>query len=135
MSDDEQTGPEVNWPVVIFFVIAVGLTGFFSFRSWRNGRILDAFRKCELNCTVITTAARMYANDNAGLFPKSLDQLITLKYLAAIPTCPAAGKMTYTDYQVSTRPPGLTVSCVGGLHEKFYRGQGDVTKFPSKTVR
>ncbi len=86
---------------------------------------------CKANLRNIATALEMYASDNAGNYPQSLDELIEPNYLKRIPTCPAAGKMTYLDYQVSTTPDSFSFSCCGDNHKQVYRGfEADSTDFP-----
>ena len=132
--DEEQQEAEINWPVLIVFLLVVVLGGGFGVRAWLRGRAEDHFRRCQTNLQVIATSARMYAKDHKGQFPKSLDEMVQQKYLPEIPNCPAVGSNTYTDYQVSTKPRALTVSCVGGHHVDFYRSVGDPQKFPSVSL-
>jgi len=77
---------------------------------------------CKSNCKNIATALEMYASDNKGLYPDRLDRLIEGNYLKTIPTCPAAGKVTYTDYLVSPRRGYFHFSCVGNNHARAYVG-------------
>jgi hypothetical protein len=77
---------------------------------------------CKSNCKNLATALEMYASDNAGLYPTRLDQLVPGNYLKTIPTCPAAGMVTYTDYKVSPRGTYFRFSCVGNNHASAYGG-------------
>lgn len=74
---------------------------------------------CKDNLKNVATALEMYASDNSGRYPKSLDQLVP-KYLRVIPTCPATNTMTFTDYQSIQTPDAFTFSCVGDNHQKGY---------------
>lgn len=51
---------------------------------------------CKSNLRNIATALEMYATDYSGSFPTSMDTL-TPNYLRTVPTCPAAGRDTYTN--------------------------------------
>lgn len=57
----------------------------------------------------------MYSDDWDGQFPDDLSKL-TPKYLKTIPTCPSAGRDTYTD-SLRPGPEGYTVCCQGKNHE------------------
>lgn len=95
----------------------------------------DRHLGCKLNLKNIATALEMYASDNQGRYPTGLDQLIQppTPYLKQIPTCPAAGRSTYGDYQMTYTPDVYTLSCVGDHHQAFYRAMnvsGDVQNYP-----
>ena len=75
---------------------------------------------CRNNLKNVATALEMYASDNNGAYPQRLDQLVAGQYLKALPTCPAAGAMTFTDYQVGRNPDNFSMSCVGDNHAKVY---------------
>ena len=62
----------------------------------------------------------MYASDNGGYYPRSLSELVP-KYLTVVPTCPMAGRDTYTDY-VAEGKKNFSFSCVGNNHAKSYTG-------------
>ena len=81
--------------VVLSIMAAILLPGFFRDRA---GGMLTA---CKSNLKNIGTACAMYAADNKGQFPRSL-WLLTPNYLKSIPTCPAAGRDTYTGRFEST---------------------------------
>jgi len=77
---------------------------------------------CKSNCKNLATALEMYSTDNKGLYPITLDPLITGNYLRLIPTCPAAGRDTYTDYRTFKRRTSFRFSCVGNNHAKAFSG-------------
>lgn len=77
---------------------------------------------CKSNCKNVVTALEMYASDNQGQYPTELADLIPGNYLKCIPTCPAAGNVTFTDYCVGRNPPRFRFSCVGNNHAKAYTG-------------
>ncbi len=76
---------------------------------------------CKSNCKNLATAVEMYASDNGGYYPRSLAELLPGKYLKVIPTCPKAGRDTYTDY-VAEGTKSFSFSCVGNNHAKAYGG-------------
>ncbi len=63
-------------------------------------------------------ALEMYAIDNQGHCPTRLGMLLEGHYLRCIPTCPAAGRVTYA-YEVQAT--GYTVSCAGEHHWLAWR--------------
>jgi competence protein ComGC len=77
---------------------------------------------CKSNLKNLATALEMYASDNAGNYPSGLGPL-TRKgiYLRKLPTCPAAGMLTYR-YQVNNQAklPQFTVVCRGENHARAY---------------
>jgi hypothetical protein len=70
----------------------------------------------------MATALEMYASDYHGQYPDSLGLLTTGNYLKTLPTCPVAGAMTYTNYQVSRDPDSFSFACVGDNHANSYAG-------------
>jgi prepilin-type N-terminal cleavage/methylation domain-containing protein len=83
-----------------------------------------AFTGCVENVAHIATAMQTYANDYSQGYPEHVQQL-TPSYLSVIPTCPMAGKMTYsidwgtggypTGGQLANSPNGTyTVFCGSG---------------------
>ncbi|MCL5773285.1 MAG: hypothetical protein M1536_02760 [Firmicutes bacterium] len=78
---------------------------------------------CESNLWNMGTALEMYATDNNGHYPISLSQL-TPDYLRSIPTCPAAGKDTYSiSYTSSQNPDAFTFYCSGNNHQEVDAGE------------
>lgn len=87
---------------------------------------------CKSNLKSIATACEMYASDNGGRYPISLQELCAGRYLKVIPTCPEAGADTYQNYVATTVPDNFSVSCCGNYHAKAYTGYaGDSTNYPS----
>jgi hypothetical protein len=70
---------------------------------------------CKSNLKNLATGLEMYASDFGGHYPRTLKGL-TPSYLRYLPTCPAAGKVTYT-YQVSSKPDAFTMQCKGWHHK------------------
>ena len=77
---------------------------------------------CKSNLKNIGTALEMYSTDHAGRYPLTatgLQQALTTGnnggYLKTIPTCPAAGSITYT-YTSTSTPEIYTVYCNGSNH-------------------
>jgi hypothetical protein len=72
---------------------------------------------CKSNEKNIATALEMWSSDNSGRYPQSLKQL-TPNYLRTIPTCPAAGRDTYTaTYKVEAKPDHFYFFCQGHSHQ------------------
>ncbi|MGV8125107.1 MAG: protein kinase [Candidatus Xenobiia bacterium LiM19] len=71
---------------------------------------------CKSNLKNIGTALEMYNTDNGGLYPKALSE-VTPNYLKTIPTCAAAGKVTY-EYITSEKSDAYTTFCSGHYHKK-----------------
>lgn len=92
-----------------------------------SGRLAE----CQSNLQTLSGAAKKYAEKNQGHYPRDLGQLVSEKFLSALPTCPTARQMTYTDYVASERPAAMTVSCCGGHHLTGFSGVGDPNKFPT----
>lgn len=121
---------EVNWPAVALVLsVLFGAVGWMIY-SFLQARAEDHLRLCSTNLNTIATAARMYAKDHQGQYPKNLEVLKAAKYLENIPRCPTAGSMTYGDYETSNKPAAVTVSCTGGHHRKLLKGPGNPDKFP-----
>ena len=75
--------------------------------------------ECEKNCLKIYYAARKYKLDH-GRFPKKLSQLVP-DYLSSIPTCPSAGKDTYSNgYNSAKNPSCISIQCMGHNHKKAF---------------
>jgi serine/threonine-protein kinase len=74
-----------------------------------------ALRGCESNLKNIGTALEMFSTDHSGHYPSKLDEL-TPNYLKSLPSCPAAGEMTYA-YDSAQRPDAFTVNCGGWNHK------------------
>lgn len=73
---------------------------------------------CKSNEKNIATALEMYSTDNAGRYPTSTAALVEGKYLRHIPTCPGAGRDTYSEtYKVASMPDVYTFHCSGENHK------------------
>lgn len=72
---------------------------------------------CKSNLKNIGTALEMYSTDNSGHYPRSMS-FLTPNYLKTIPTCPAAGRNTYSEFYLQNETPDLyTVFCHGHHHK------------------
>lgn len=92
-----------------------------------RARAQGTLTACKSNLKNIGTALEMYSTDHGGRFPTSLAQL-TPNYLKVIPTCPNAGRDTYSaGYRSSIDPDDYMVCCSGDNH----RGQGLQANQPS----
>ncbi len=71
---------------------------------------------CKSNLKNIGTGLEMWSTDNAGKYPKSLNEL-TPNYLKSIPTCPVAGSDTYSSsYSLKT------IEGIEGIYEVYCTG-------------
>ena len=122
----EPTPPQAGFLYQLLrFVGTLFLLGFLAllglmFINPRGGRSrpLGQFTACKYNCKNIGSALEMYASDNKGRYPDHLDKLVEGNYLKTLPTCPSAGAMTYTNYQVTTSPDQFSFACCGRNHSK-----------------
>jgi hypothetical protein len=64
--------------------------------SIRAARAEGQATACESNLKNLAVGVEMYASDHKNNYPDSLKQLLSGKYLRRIPTCPAAGRDTYS---------------------------------------
>lgn len=76
---------------------------------------------CKSNLKNIATALEIYSSDNHGQYPATLEKLIPGNYLKVVPTCPAAGGVTYI-YHRSTEPDSFRFACAGNNHARAYTG-------------
>ena len=71
---------------------------------------------CKSNLKNIGTACEMWSVDHQGRYPETMAELKP-DYLRMIPTCPAAGKDTYSDtYKSKTNPDYYEFHCGGDHH-------------------
>jgi hypothetical protein len=63
--------------------------------SVSKDRAQAQLRSCYNDCRNVSTALEMYATDNEGHYPQALSML-TPNYLRELPTCPAAGRDSYS---------------------------------------
>lgn len=105
----------VKWLVLVTIPAAVLIPNFF-----QRGHRPMPLSACRNNVKNVATALEMYASDNAGHYPQKLEQLLPGNYLKALPTCPAARRITFTDYQTGHDPDSFTFSCVGDNHARGY---------------
>lgn len=129
--DDDAEKMVVDWPLLLTTVVVVIGGGMLLFRYISKDRGTVQLKACSSNLMSIAAAARVYANDNRGRYPANLDKLVEKHYLQAMPTCPAAKKMTYTNFAYDKQAKTVTVSCCGGHHSVLFTGKGLVSEFPS----
>jgi len=141
---EEQAGPlgseeyvaqpdrsKFGWILLITALLAVAALSLILVPNFLRARARGQLTACKSNLKNIATALEMYATDNAGRYPQSLEKLVDSKLLNFIPTCPSAGKMTYLDYQVVTNPDSFSFSCCGSNHKASFAGyKSDSTGFP-----
>lgn len=128
--EDQEAKPEINWPLLLGFLVSLILCCMVVVKFYLSSRGSDDIKGCETNLAIIVTAAKAYAKDHKGHFPKALDELVANHYLEGLPSCPAAGRSTYGAYETLDRPATLTVACCGGFHAKYHHGLGSDQTFP-----
>ncbi|MHC9539135.1 MAG: MG2 domain-containing protein [Vulcanimicrobiota bacterium] len=77
------------------------------------------YNDCWSNLKNMGIALEMYSSDNQGRYPHSLS-LLTPGYLRSLPTCPSAGRITYS-YTWTVIPDCYTVWCNGSYHIHNHR--------------
>ncbi|MBS2036510.1 hypothetical protein JST97_16075 [bacterium] len=121
--EGEPPRPRPWWRLVLILpILALGLTATIrlllpNFYHQGCGGQLTV---CKSNCKNLATALEMYASDNGGRYPRQLEQLNNTIYLKTLPTCPSAGKITYTNYIVTQNPDSFSFACVGDNHAQAY---------------
>ncbi|MBT9585126.1 DUF3352 domain-containing protein [bacterium] len=84
--------------------------------NFNKARSQGQLTACKSNLKNIATGLEMWASDNGGKYPTKLSQ-ITPDYLKTIPTCPVAGKDSYSDsYVPAQQPDNFSVVCAGHNH-------------------
>ncbi len=81
------------------------------------------YQDCSENLRGIGVALEMYAADHEGDYPESLALLTESYYLPSLPTCPAAGRDTYSEtYRVGKGEAGaveVSLFCQGHHHPEL----------------
>lgn len=84
---------------------------------------------CVANMKRIAAALEAYSADNGGAYPPDLQHLIP-KYLQAMPSCPAAGRDTYS---AAYKTQGKTCFfCCGGQNHSAENVGPDLPKYSSE---
>jgi tRNA A-37 threonylcarbamoyl transferase component Bud32 len=100
-----------------------------SIRYAREANVRNIMRGCSSNLKSLASALDLYSQDNRGLYPSSLSPVKASLSGGNIPTCPTAGRDTYsTGYRVSADNKVFTVCCSGLNHRgtKYYSQSGYV---------
>ena len=98
--------------------------------NFLKARARGQLTACKSNLKNIATALEMYASDNTGQYPKSLDGLFPKSYLRRIPSCPSSGTDHDYTYEVTTKPDNFSMTCKGD-HANAYKGfNADPHGFP-----
>jgi len=108
-----------NVIVIVTILAIVSVVGMIIRSYLVHKKISDVqknYAPCYQNLCYIEKALIAYGRDHKGLYPKTLKEL-TPKYIKAIPTCPQAGKDTYSpSYLAITNRPMFFVACEGRHH-------------------
>lgn len=118
---------QLDWPKVYMGLGGLALVSLIVLKILFGGGG-DKLAECRANLDAIAAAAKNYKIKNAR-YPASLSA-IEGKELKALPFCPVARQMTYTDYAVAYSPHRMTVSCCGGHHAKQASQGSDPNKYP-----
>ncbi len=114
--------------ITVIFIFSVIIT--IMIPNMRRAFYRARLTGCQSNLRNIATAVQSYMVDTKR-YPSSLADLKP-NYINAIPTCPAAGKDTYTDgYEVNTSPDQFTIHCSGENHTFLGYGK-DEPRYSSK---
>ena len=99
------------------------IAGAFIVPSVLKARSQGQLAACESNLKNLATALEMYATDNEGTYPESLDDLTKIgvddrgvsvgPYIKIIPLCPASRLPSSYGYKTATVPDNFTVWCKG----------------------
>jgi hypothetical protein len=98
--------------------------------NFRRAKAQGQVTACKSNLRNIGVALEMYATDNRGRYPDTLAKL-TPNYLKAIPTCPAAGRDTYSEGYTSTATPDTYAFCCKGYYHKAAGYEPDFPRYNS----
>ena len=120
MAESLMKRKQTRW--LLLLLLVSGLTAFLA-PNFLRARAQGSLPSCPSGCKNIAAALAMYAEDNEGCYPHSLSRLTDGNYLKLIPTCPAAGRDTYSaSYQTARAPERFSFVCMGNNHAKAYRG-------------
>ncbi|MBI2265369.1 MAG: hypothetical protein HYU64_09390 [Armatimonadetes bacterium] len=75
----------------------------------------DPYEACQSNCKNIAIALEMWSTNHKGRYPTLLSDL-TPAYLKMLPTCPAAGKDTYSASYTTDGKASYSFCCKGKHH-------------------
>lgn len=134
---DRPREPFLSWrALLIVAAIVVFLFGTLV-PNFLRAKARGQLTACKSNLKNLATALEMYASDNKGHYPQTLDGLIPSRYLRQIPTCPSnhswghslSAGHDYT-YEVNAKPANFSMVCQGD-HADAYRGfNADPHGFP-----
>lgn len=109
----------VNRMMELFIVAAIfAILALIILPNFMRARAQGTLTACKSNLKNIGTSLEMYSTDHRGRYPQSLSELVPA-YLNAIPTCPSAGKDTYSaGYRSTMVPDAYYLCCFGSNHIK-----------------
>lgn len=93
-------------------------------------RMQGRLTACKSNLKNLATGLEMWASDHAGRYPAALDLLLVGNYLKSLPTCPAAGRNTYSP-TYRRKGKGFELSCGGCHHHDAGLDQPDYPRWDS----
>ncbi|MFN8608969.1 MAG: hypothetical protein U0931_15655 [Vulcanimicrobiota bacterium] len=136
-ADSEKKRRPSYW-LVSLGLICLAVLAFVITPNFLKARARGTHNICPSNCSNIASALDLYASEHKGRYPDHLADLTSGNYLRNIPTCPAAGRDTYSEsYQVSHQPEAFTFACSGDNHAKRFASYGkaghNYPRFNSRT--
>jgi len=95
--------------------------------NFKKARARAQLTTCSTNCKNVATALEVYSVDFDGRYPQNsglagLNQLTTGGNLKRLPTCPAAGAVTFVDYESTQTPDAFSFTCVSDNHSTVFPG-------------
>ncbi len=96
--------------------VLITVLAFILLPSYLHRRAAGQLAACKSNQAGVAKVLEVYCVENSGNYPDSLEKLVQPNYLRTIPTCPAAGKMTFLDYRTQTQPASYSFGCCGNNH-------------------
>jgi len=97
-----------NSLIILFMVLMI----FILSSGFLKARAQGTLAACESNLKNIAMALEMYAADNEGHYPASIEYLTKTSYIKAIPPCPGSIKTPY-GYIYAVKPDNFTLWCSG----------------------
>lgn len=105
----------IPWVPIAAILLILGSVAYGLWRARGAGQLTA----CQSNVKNLVTAVFMYESDHNDQDPIRLDTPGMKPYIRAIPTCPAAGRITYA-YETSGKL--FTIYCKGDSHRHFLPG-------------
>lgn len=113
---------------VILVAIPLMVTGqYFGYLGPRGGWDSQAaiersrLQRCVHNLQQLDQSLRNYTALHRGHYPASLQELVRVRLLPSIPTCPSHSGAAYSNYVTDAQRIAYSVACVGHYHEYLFQ--------------